>query len=174
MPVRIASIRQAFWTTLVLVAVADVVTKYVAHTQLIPAHMPREILGDTVRLTLIYNPGAAFGLNLGPYSRWLFLALTVVALIVLARLYRATSAGHRVRAVALGLVCGGAIGNLINRLWSVRGVVDFIDIGVGAWRWPAFNVADIGISIGAVLLAWVLWREDRLGATPRGRPESAV
>lgn len=151
---------RAFWPATALIVVLDVVTKYLAHTRLLPAHLPRDIVGDLVRLTLGYNPGAAFGLNLGPASRWIFLALTVAALFVLGRLYWETHSGDRTRALALGLVCGGAIGNLINRIWSARGVVDFIDVGVGDWRWPTFNVADIGVSVGAVLLAWVLWRED--------------
>ena len=151
-----------FWPATLLVAAADVVTKYLAHTRLLPQRVPRELLGDTVRLTLLYNPGAAFGLNIGEYSRWFFLVLTAVALWVLARMYRGTDSADRARALALGLVCGGAVGNLINRLWSRAGVVDFIDVGLGRSRWPTFNVADIGISVGAILLAVVLWREDRM------------
>jgi signal peptidase II len=57
-------------------------------------------------------------------------------------------------------VCGGAIGNLIDRIRSAQGVVDFIDIGIGDTRWPTFNVADMAVSIGAFLLAWVLWGEE--------------
>lgn len=56
---------------------------------------------------------------------------------------------------------GGAAGNLLNRLRSPQGVVDFIDIGVGATRFYTFNVADIGVCAGAILLAWAFWREDR-------------
>lgn len=110
-------------------------------------------------LTLLYNPGAAFGLSLGPYSRWLFTALTIGVLVVLGNLYRATAARDRMGALAVGLVVGGALGNLVNRLWSARGVVDWIDVGMSEHRWPAFNVADIGVSVGAALLALVLWRE---------------
>jgi signal peptidase II len=109
----------------------------------------------------VYNPGAAFGLDLGPQSRWIFAVLTVVALVILARLYRATAAGHSARAVALALVCAGAVGNLIDRVRSFFGVVDFIDVGIGDARWPTFNVADMAVSVGAALLAWVLWQEDR-------------
>lgn len=148
----------SFWFPLVGVTVVDVATKYIAHVRLRPEHVPREVIGDTLRWTLLYNPGAAFGLSLGPYSRWLFLALTVIVLGILWRLYRTTPRDGWVRAVALGLVAGGATGNLINRIWSVRGVVDFIDVGIGSWRWPAFNVADIGVTTGAVLLALVLHR----------------
>lgn len=146
---------------MMFIVVTDIVTKYLAHTLIVPHRMPREILGDAVRLTLVYNPGAAFGFHVGPFSRWVFLILTVLALWVLGKLYRETAPGAQTRALALGLVCGGALGNLINRVWSSAGVVDFIDVGVGDARWPTFNVADIGVSIGAFLLAWVLWGEDR-------------
>ena len=60
---------------------------------------------------------------------------------------------------------GGALGNLINRIWSTAGVVDFLDVGVGASRWPTFNVADVGVCVGAFLLALVFWGEDRRTAT---------
>jgi signal peptidase II len=63
--------------------------------------------------------------------------------------------------LALALVCAGALGNLFDRLRSDLGVVDFIDVGVGDGRWPTFNVADMAVSVGAVLLAWVLWQEDQ-------------
>jgi signal peptidase II len=125
-----------------------------------PSRMPREVLGETLRLTLVFNPGAAFGLHLGPWSRWIFTALSIGALVLLWELYRSTRAGDTVRTFALSLVCGGAIGNLVDRLKSGRGVVDFIDVGVGTMRWPTFNVADMAVSCGAVLLAVVLWRED--------------
>ena len=62
--------------------------------------------------------------------------------------------------MALALVCGGAVGNLIDRIRSNAGVVDFIDIGFGDSRWPTFNIADMAVSLGAFLLAWVLWGED--------------
>jgi signal peptidase II len=76
-------------------------------------------------------------------------------------LYQATRQGDFVRTLAIGLVCGGAVGNLIDRIRSPRGVVDFIDVGVGDFRWPTFNVADMAVSVGAFLLAWVLWGEER-------------
>lgn len=155
--------RSTFWVATPLILGLDIVTKHVAHTRMFE-HSVREVIGDWVRLTLLYNPGAAFGLSLGPYSRWLFTVLTIGALVILGNLYRATGPGDRVRALAIGLVAGGALGNLVNRLWSRRGVVDWIDVGIGEHRWPAFNVADIGVSVGAVLLALVLWREDRAPA----------
>ncbi|MCH8934427.1 MAG: signal peptidase II, partial [Gemmatimonadetes bacterium] len=61
----------------------------------------------------------------------------------------------------LGLVCGGAVGNLIDRIRSSRGVVDFIDVGIGVHRWPTFNIADSAVTVGAIALAFVLWMEGR-------------
>jgi signal peptidase II len=150
-----------FWPVLAIVTALDVVTKSAAERVLAPARFPHEVAGNWVRLTLVYNPGAAFGLNLGPQSRWIFTALTVVALVILGRLYLATRRGDVARTLALGLVCAGAIGNLLDRLRSGMGVVDFLDVGIGDARWPTFNVADMAVSVGAILLAWVLWQEDR-------------
>jgi signal peptidase II len=155
-----------FWPVIAFVTVLDVVTKAIAVRGLTPQRVPHEVIGDYLRLTLVYNPGAAFGLNLGPQSRWIFTALTVVALVILGRLYQATRHGDVPRTLALAMVCAGAVGNLLDRLRSGQGVVDFLDVGVGGARWPTFNVADMAVSLGAVLLAWVLWQEDRaLGAT---------
>jgi len=158
---RNSSNAKIFWGTLVTVVVLDVVTKAMAVAQLVPRQLPHEVLGDAIRFTLVFNEGAAFGLKFGPFSRWIFLGATLVALVILGRLYRATKAGDVLRTLALGLVCGGAVGNLIDRIKSPYGVVDFIDVGLREHRWPTFNVADMAVSTGAILLAWVLWSEDR-------------
>jgi signal peptidase II len=143
------------------IVIADVITKFLAVTGLVPQRVPREVVGEWVRFTLVFNRGAAFGLHLGPWSRGIFLVLTVVALIVLGRLYLSTRPDDKLRIIALGMVCGGAIGNLIDRIRSPMGVVDFLDVGFHEWRWPTFNVADIAVSVGAFLLAWALWGEER-------------
>ena len=150
-----------FWPVLLIVTVIDVVSKRFAVHWLPPMHVPHELVGDWLRFTLVYNPGAAFGLHVGQYSRWIFMVLTLVALVILARLYRGTRTGDVTRTIALALVCGGAVGNLIDRIRSGAGVIDFIDVGLGDSRWPTFNVADVAVSTGAFLLAWVLWEEDR-------------
>jgi signal peptidase II len=159
-PVR----RMLFWALIVTIIVLDVVTKAIAEASLAPRGVPREVIGDWLRLTLVYNTGAAFGISLGPYSRWLFLALAIVALVILARLYRQTPDTDWFRIASIGLVCAGAIGNVIDRIRHPMGVVDFIDIGIGVHRWPTFNVADMAVSIGAFMLAWSLWAEDRARA----------
>jgi len=161
-----------FWGVLATVVAVDVVTKVMAVASLSPQHIPHDVVGDTLRLTLVYNPGAAFGLNLGIYSRWIFMALTIGALVVLWRLYQATRQGDLFRTLALALVCGGAVGNLIDRVRSPLGVVDFIDVGVRDMRWPTFNVADMAVSTGAFLLAWVLWGEERETSLVRAAPVS--
>ncbi|MBI3567327.1 MAG: signal peptidase II [Gemmatimonadetes bacterium] len=149
-----------YWGVGATVVVADLATKTVAADRLLPAYLPRDVIGGAVRFTLVYNPGAAFGMHLGPQSRWIFSALAVGALVLLWQLFRSTRDGDWVRALALALVSGGAVGNLLDRLRSARGVVDFIDVGLGASRWPTFNLADMAVTCGAVLLALVLWRED--------------
>jgi len=155
-----------FWPVIAFVTLLDVVTKAIAVRALVPQREPHAVLGEAVRFTLVYNPGAAFGLNLGSQSRWIFTALTVIALVILWRLYRFTLRGDYTRVLALGLVCGGALGNLIDRLRSDLGVVDFLDVGMGTMRWPTFNVADMAVSVGAIMLAWVLWQEDRATGVP--------
>ena len=159
-----------FWSVISVVVVVDVITKLMAVNGLSPSHFPHDVFGEWVRLTLVYNPGAAFGLHLGQYSRWIFMALTVAALFILWRLYAATEGRDLRRTLALSLVCGGAVGNLIDRVKSHMGVVDFIDIGVGDHRWPTFNVADIAVSTGAFFLAWVLWMEDQESARASAAP----
>ena len=153
-----------FWTFAGAVVVADLVSKVLAERLLAPRYVPHQVIGDVVRFTLAYNPGAAFSMSLGAYSRVIFGAFAVVALVVLYRLYRMTGtgarAGDRTRIIALGLAWGGAAGNLIDRFRSPLGVVDFIDIGIGSVRFWTFNVADSAVTVGALVLAWSLSRED--------------
>lgn len=153
-----------FWPVAALFLVSDLVTKRWAVDALAPVHTRHEVLGEWLTFTLLYNPGAAFGLHLGEWSRWIFMALTIAAAYILTRMYLATADGDRPRLIALGMILGGALGNLVDRLRSGQGVVDFIDVGIGDMRWPTFNIADIGVSCGALVLAYVLWREDRVAA----------
>ena len=146
-----------FWALLLAVVVPDVLTKRWAVEALVPRHVPHPVIGDLLRFTLSYNPGAAFGLSVGAYSRVFF---TVLAVVVMGVMWHATRDLVKVsRAAALGLplVFGGAIGNLLDRLTRTEGVVDFIDIGVGTVRFWTFNVADMGITFGAIGVLWALW-----------------
>jgi signal peptidase II len=155
-----AAERRLFWGTAVAVVVADFATKLIAESYL-ARRLPLAVLGDFVQLRLVYNEGAAFGLHVGDNSRWIFLGLAVIALFVLASLVRSTRPGDHFRLLSLALVCGGAVGNLIDRIRSAQGVVDFVDVGIGSWRWPTFNVADSAITIGAIALGLSLWQEGR-------------
>jgi signal peptidase II len=121
------------------------------------------IIGDYVRLTYIHNPGAAFGIQIGPpgYSRFIFLGLSIIALIALAGMYWVTPLKDRVRLTAIALICAGAVGNLLDRIRNPAGVVDFLDVGFNDLRWPVFNVADIAVTTGAIFLALSLWREEQ-------------
>ena len=160
--------RRVFWTAALVVVVLDLITKLIAEATLLRTPGV-SVFGDWFQLRLVYNPGAAFGLHLGPYSRWIFFTIALVAVFVLHRMSRGSPAGDWFRQLALGFVAGGAAGNLVDRIRSSRGVVDFFDVGVGALRWPTFNVADIAVSCGAIALVISMWRED----SQRAQPESA-
>ena len=157
------------------IGAADLVTKWVVRTSL-AQYQQVELVGDYLRLTYIYNPGAAFGIYLGPYSRPIFLILGILALVVIVAMLVRGPDGDRARVVALSAILGGALGNLANRILIEQGVVDWIDVGVGSMRWPVFNLADIAITVGAVLLALSLWREEppprrgMRGSAAEGRP----
>jgi signal peptidase II len=149
-----------FGTILGVVVVLDLITKLIVQRTFRPLEQI-DVIGSFVRLTYITNPGAAFGIYLGPSSRLIFLGLSVLAIFVLVAMYRYTPAGDRIRLTAIALICSGAFGNLIDRLRSTHGVIDFVDVGIGDLRWPVFNVADMAVTTGAVVLALSLWREDR-------------
>ena len=160
-----------FWPLFFLVLLSDCATKRAAETHLVPAHVPHEFLGELVRLTLAYNPGAAMSLSLGEHSRVGFSLLALLALVILGHVYQRTSPGDRLASAGLALIASGALGNLIDRLRSPRGVVDFIDVGVGDLRFWTFNIADVGITCGAVVLVLALQRaqeDDPIAASTDG------
>ncbi len=162
-----------YWPVMIVVVLSDIITKQIAVATLSPAGVPRPVWGELLRWTLVYNPGAAFGLYLGSYSRWIFLTLSVAALIILWRMYRQSVSGDTTRVLAVALVSAGALGNLIDRVRHEYGVVDFIDVGIGTSRWPTFNIADMAVSAGAFLLAYVLWNEDPEPAAPSASNSAA-
>lgn len=107
------------------------------------------VLGNAVLFTRVHNPGAAFGI-LQSFPE-LFTTLTATAIAVLSFHKATTTDRSLIYQLALSVVLAGAVGNLIDRL-KFNYVVDFVDVGVGSTRWPAFNVADSCISIGVALL----------------------
>lgn len=158
-----------FWAVAVTVVILDYLTKQIAVATLSP-RVPVRIVGDWLTLRLVYNPGAAFGIHVGAYSRWVFMGLALIALVVLGTMVYRTLPSQWVRLSALGLVSGGAVGNLVDRLRSAHGVVDFIDVWIGPFNWPTFNVADMAVTCGAIALAAVLWHEGHKESQPSAGP----
>ncbi|MFN2309891.1 MAG: signal peptidase II [Gammaproteobacteria bacterium] len=135
----------------VLVVALDQLTKVWAEAALRFAE-PVELL-SWFNLTLLYNRGAAFSFlaGAGGWQRYFFLGIGLVAVVVIVVWLRRLHPRERVTAVGLALILGGAVGNLIDRALYGH-VVDFIDWHYGDWHWPAFNIADSAITLGAVLV----------------------
>ncbi len=138
----------------------DIITKQWALATLTPG---RSIypLGEWMPITLAFNRGAAFGLRIGDDPRLVFIPITIVALVILASLYRHAEETDWLRLLSVSLVMSGAVGNLIDRVRWDRGVVDFLGpVDLGFMDWPIFNVADMAITCGAFLLAISFWFEE--------------
>ncbi len=161
-----------FWSVLMVVAIADVVTKRWAERALV-LHYPEEVFGHWLRWTLTYNTGAAMNLSVGSASRVVFSTIAVVMLGYLFYLYRQSHPREKATPLALALIAAGAFGNLVDRLRHTKGVVDFIDVGTAEWRFWTFNVADMGVTVGAVLLALMMWRDERAMSTVKQDAASA-
>lgn len=154
--------------------IADFLTKRWVFGYLTEQGGSQQIFGDYLRLTLALNKGMAFGISFGEWSRWILICLVLITIGLIYHLYRQTSDSEKIQTVALGLITGGALGNLVDRLTSARGVVDFIDVGIGTHRFWLFNVADAGVSIGGALLVLTLWTtsgQPREGGAPREAPQ---
>lgn len=134
-----------------LVVVLDRLTK-VAASAVLELHRPVAVFPG-LNLTLTYNTGAAFSLlsDAGGWQRWFFVVLALAASAVILFWLRMLPARNRWLGGALALVLGGALGNLWDRL-AHGYVIDFIDAYYRDWHWPAFNLADAAISVGAILL----------------------
>jgi signal peptidase II len=135
------------------VVVLDRLTKW-AVARNIPLHDSIAIIPDFFRLTHVENSGAAFGLFADSPSQWkiaMLVLFSVVALVIVLMLLWRNSHHLTTTGVGLALILGGAIGNLWDRLLSGR-VVDFLLFYIGQYQWPAFNVADSAIVVGAGLL----------------------
>lgn len=141
------------WITLVIIAIDRITKILVLHH--LPYAQPIAIY-PFFNLFFVYNTGAAFSFlgNVGGWQNWLFsgIALVVSYLIIIKLWYMPQK--HIWFQVALALILGGALGNLYDRI-AYRHVVDFIDFYVNNWHWPAFNIADSAISVGAIML--ILW-----------------
>jgi len=133
-----------------LIATADLVTKAAIVERL--AYGQQIELLPSLNIVHVINQGAAFGLlaTAGGWQRYLFILVAVLASILIVWMIRKPETGSAERA-GLAMVLGGAIGNLVDRTARL-GVVDWIDVYVGVHHWPAFNIADIGITLGAAVI----------------------
>jgi signal peptidase II len=137
-----------------VIVALDQLTKMMVLGRLVPG-IPVTVADGWLALTLVMNPGLAFGLlgSVPPAWRWTIALLSVVALLVLARVaLRVLPGGGWAGSLAVGLIFGGAVGNLIDRV-RFGAVVDFVDVHWRGWHWPAFNVADSAITVGVTVLA---------------------
>ena len=139
----------------VVVVIVDQGSKELAQ-HLLVLHEPVAVL-PSFNLFLTYNTGAAFSFlrDAGGWQRWLFAAVSIGVGVFIVLWLQRIPGKQKWLACALALVLGGAMGNLIDRLLRPSGgVVDFLDVYYGTWHWPAFNLADSAISVGAVMLLW--------------------
>jgi signal peptidase II len=145
--------------TALAVLILDQLTKLLAVDRLVPG-VPVSVVDGFFSLTLVMNPGLAFGmLSSTPTAwRWVVALLSMAALAVLTAIgARLLPSGGWLMRLALGLIFGGAVGNLIDR-GRFGAVTDFLDFYWRSYHWPAFNVADSAISVGVALLALrMLW-----------------
>lgn len=143
-------LKKWLWLSVLVIAL-DQATKCLAVTFL-AMHQPVPVL-PSFNLMLTYNTGAAFSFlaSAGGWQRWFFLGLGAVVSIGLIVWLGRLQAGEQRLAAALALILGGAVGNLIDRAWLGQ-VIDFIQLYYDQWYWPAFNLADSAITVGATLL----------------------
>jgi signal peptidase II len=159
---------KVFWPLLLIVLLTDCTTKHAAVASLETEGSSVDVFGESVRFTLVYNDGAAMGL-IGPWAKEWLGGVSLVLAVVLLSWYRSAPPGATVLAAATALVIAGGLGNGWQRLLRPEGVVDFIDLGLGPHRFYIFNVADIAVNVGAVLLLVAMTR----GAMTEARAEPA-
>jgi signal peptidase II len=149
------------WLTLAVVA-ADRATKYGVEQYTAPGYR-RTLIPHFADLVHSVNAGIAFGLFSGSDLKWVsFLLVTAstVVILLLVWLLAAGLAGRTESQAGIALIAGGAAGNLLDRLLN-GGVTDFLELYAGKFRWPAFNVADSAITIGALLIILELFRGEK-------------
>jgi len=160
--VHIKAIPVRRWFALAIaIVIADQATKWAASAVLC-CQAPIAVT-PFFNLVLAHNTGAAFSFLAGEpgWQRWFFAAIALIASTVISVLLvrHAKDAAQRRFCAGLALILGGAVGNLIDRVLYGH-VVDFLDFYISGWHWPAFNVADSAISIGAALLVWDSFRSE--------------
>lgn len=136
-----------------LTIILDQLTKWWALTALQPPGLPHPVIPGFLNWTLAFNSGAAFSFlaHGSGWQRWFFVSLAAVISVALVIWLMRTARRDWRTALPLSLVIGGALGNLIDRLYAAQ-VIDFIQVYYHDWYYPTFNVADCGITVGALLL----------------------
>jgi signal peptidase II len=161
-------------TTAAIVVILDAITKtYVSSTMTL--HQSFDVIEGFLNITYVRNPGAAFGFlaNMSPLFRSIFFISITVVVIFMILYYVIKSKDEEILGIyALSLIVSGAAGNLIDRMLFGE-VVDFIDVYIGVHHWPAFNVADSAISVGAVLLLFEMFRQKKRDPASSGKNKKA-
>ncbi len=148
------------------IILCDQVSKIFANCNLV-LHEPQSI-AEYLNLTLVYNRGAAFGFlsEAGSWNRWLFVVLTICIVLFLMHLLKDMESERKSVTFAIAFIIGGALGNLIDRIWRGH-VIDFVDIHYSGYHWPAFNVADSAITAGALGLLLFAFRGSKNESSSR-------
>lgn len=143
-----------------LVVFLDQVSKQMAASTLV-LHQPAAVFPG-FNFTLMYNQGAAFSFlsDAGGWQRWFFMGLSITISVVLVFWLKQLEHGKRVLAIGLALILGGAIGNVVDRI-LLGHVIDFIQVYYSTHYWPAFNLADSAITLGACLLILDMWQDHK-------------
>jgi len=148
-----------FWVAAIAIVIGDLVSKAIVTAEMPIGGAAVEVIGDFFRLRHIRNSGGLFGLFQG--NAIYFAVVSAIAVAVIVSVVYRSKGRERLQQVALGLVLGGALGNLHDRL-RFREVVDWLDVGIGTHRWPTFNVADSGVTVGVgILVIWLFLSERR-------------
>lgn len=147
------------WLVGFAIVVADQITKQMVLASLESGRIV-EVVGSYLTFVHVRNPGIAFGLELGAFSRPFFVSTALIVLAALVAFYRSTPRQDRLRRLSIAVLCAGAVGNLIDRIRWSEGVVDFIRLAVGGYEWPIFNIADMAVTTGAILLGISLLTEN--------------
>jgi signal peptidase II len=149
-----------------LILILDQITKFYVDASM-RLHESIPVIQGLFSITYVRNPGAAFGFlaDASPLFRSIFfVAVTVLAIILVVHYIWKSRAEEPLLTFALSLILSGAVGNLIDRV-RLGEVIDFLDVYIGSTHWPAFNVADSAISVGAVILCIELTRRGRESQT---------
>jgi signal peptidase II len=121
-----------------------------------------DVIDGWLRITLVRNSGAAFGMFQG--GRFFLVIASIIASVLILYLGQRLPEEARAKRLYLGMILGGAVGNLVDRIYPGH-VIDFLDMGIGSHRWPVFNIADSAVTVGGILLiiTFSMSRDEKLG-----------